>query len=121
MSLTQIVQSAQTECFNNHGVFFAFSNEQLDQQKKEGVIYVSLGGGLICPKANVKAFVNDHANIISNGIKTDIEKNGKDAIIRRELDNHECFYTGDVEDCIDALDGYGFTREDIIAVYNKGE
>ena len=38
--------------FKDTGAFFAFSNEQVDEQKQEGVKYVSLGAGMICPKEN---------------------------------------------------------------------
>lgn len=35
-----------------NGAFWAFSNKQFDEQKKEGIKYVSMGQGLICPKEN---------------------------------------------------------------------
>ena len=118
MSLSTIIQAEQTILFDKLGIFFAFSNEQLDRQKKEGVEYVSLGAGTICPKENVKAFIEEHANLVKTGIAKDIEKNGKEKIIHRELCNYECFYSGDLDDAIDALEDYGFTNEEIYAVYN---
>ncbi|WP_456303359.1 DUF7659 family protein, partial [Vibrio lentus] len=39
---------------NEAGAFFAFSNKQFDEAKKEGVKYASLGMGLICPVDNAK-------------------------------------------------------------------
>lgn len=121
MSLSQLIQEAQTECFNKHGVFFAFSPQQLNEQKKEGVEYVSLGSGLICPKDAVKAFVEDHSNIVDAGIRLDLERNGKEKIIRRELANYECYYTGDIDDCVEALEDYGITAAEVATVFNKGE
>ena len=41
-----------TPILEANGAFFAFSQSQFDEQKKEGVIYVSMGAGLICPKEN---------------------------------------------------------------------
>jgi hypothetical protein len=121
MSLSQIIQANQSACFQKHGVFFAFSNSQLNEQKQDGVEYVSLGAGTICPKANVKAFMLDHAAIVAEGIKHDIATNGKEAIIRRELANYECWYTGDIDDCVEALEDYGFELNDIINIFNQGE
>lgn len=120
MSLTTIIQAKQTELFNQYGVFFAFSNEQFEKGKKEGVIYSQLGAGMLCPKANVQAFWADHERVVADGIAEDIRANGKDAIIRRELYNYECFYTGDIDDCVDAVECYGFTRADVVAEYHKG-
>ncbi len=121
MSLTTIIQAKQTELFNQYGVFFAFSNEQFEKGKKEGVIYSQLGAGMLCPKDNVKAFCADHERVVAEVIAEDIRVNGKDAIIRRELYNYECFYTGDIDDCVEAVEPYGFTRDDVLNEFNKGE
>ena len=43
-----------TPILEANGAFFAFSQSQFDEQKKEGVIYVSMGAGLICPKENAE-------------------------------------------------------------------
>ncbi len=114
MSLSEIIQDNQTKCFDANGVFFAFSDKQFEEQKKDGVKYASLGAGLLCPVDSVSKFITEHALIVKNGITQDIEQNGKEEIIRRELANHECYYTNDAEDCIEALEGYGFTPEEII-------
>lgn len=37
-----------------YGAFWAFGEEQFDEQKKYGVKYVSFGMGLMCPKENVQ-------------------------------------------------------------------
>jgi hypothetical protein len=47
--------------------------------------------------------------ITSGKIEKDLEGNGKDAIIERELNNFECFYASDIEDCIETLKRYGIT------------
>ena len=39
---------------SKHGAFWAFSNSQFDEQKREGVKYISLGAGLVCPIDNAK-------------------------------------------------------------------
>jgi hypothetical protein len=47
----------------------------------------------------------------------DIENYGKDAVIRRELFARECFWDGDIERCVDELEGYGITRSEIQSMY----
>ena len=121
--LHQIIKDEQTACFDRHGAFFAFSKAQLDEAKDpalELTDYVSLGAGLIAPKTNAAQLVTDLDNIASKGRETDIELHGTDAIILRELNNHECFYTYDISDCIDALSEYSAITETMIrAVFEK--
>ena len=117
MSLQNYITDKQTALFTELGAIFAFSNEQFHTQKQEGVTYVSLGAGLLVPKDNVKSFKEKHKIIIDEGIAQDIKDNGKENIIKRELDNYECYYTGDYTDCVEALDSYGFTEDDIRAVF----
>lgn len=112
-TLNDYIQDKQTICFKEHGVFFAFSNKQFDAAKKDGVMYVDLGAGLLCPKENVKTFVTAHSDIVDAGIAEDIADNGKAGIIMRELNNHECFYTGDYGDCMPALKDYGITAQEV--------
>jgi len=101
------------------GVFFAFSDTQFEEQKKEGVKYASVGAGCICPVDNVKPFIKAFDAIQKQGIAQDIKENGKAAIIERELANYECYWTSDISGCVDALEDYSFTVEDIQRVYNN--
>ncbi|WP_210455648.1 DUF7659 family protein [Vibrio crassostreae] len=116
--LSHYIQDKQTQAFNEAGAFFAFSNKQFDEAKKEGVKYASLGMGLICPVDKAKQLMNRLDSIAQEGIAEDIEENGKKAIIRRELFNHECFYTNDICDCVEKLEGYGITYDEIYEVFN---
>jgi hypothetical protein len=118
-SLSNYVEAAQTALFDKTGTFFAFSNKQFDEGKKEGVTYVSLGAGIICPKENVEALKTGLDTINAQGIAQDIAENGKEAIITRELHNHEAFYVNSLSDTVEALSDYGYTREDIRQVYNR--
>lgn len=59
------------------------------------------------------------SKIIKVGIQDDLRINGKANIIKRELFNYECFYTGDIDDCVDALKDYGINLEEIQQVYSK--
>ncbi|CAK1692420.1 BCTnown [Vibrio crassostreae] len=116
--LSHYIQDKQTQAFNEAGAFFAFSNQQFDEAKKEGVKYASLGMGLICPVDNAKQLMIRLDSIAQEGIAEDIKENGKKAIIRRELFNHECFYTNDICDCVEKLEGYGITYDEIYELFN---
>ncbi len=116
--LSDYINDKQTQAFNELGAFFAFSNKQFDEAKKEGVKYSSMGAGLICPVGNEKQLYERLDEIHREGIALDIEENGKKAIIRRELFNHECFYTNDISDCVEKLDRYGFSYDEIYTEFN---
>ena len=57
--------------------------------------------------------------INKNGIEQDIQENGIDGIIWRELANHEAQITTDTESTVFALDGYGIPKEKIQEVLKK--
>lgn len=118
--LQDYMEEAQTKAFEKAGAFFAYSNKQFDEQKKQGVRYVSVGLGLICPKDTVAALINELAAIAKQGIKDDLAENGKEGVIKRELANYECFYTGDPSGAVEALEGYGISEEEIMEVFNAG-
>ncbi|MCG9647974.1 hypothetical protein L1D24_05240 [Vibrio brasiliensis] len=116
--LSDYTEQAQTDLFDELGAFFTFSDKQFDEAKKEGINYVSLGMGLIVPSQHAKNLVERLAIIQEQGIAQDIAENGKEAIIRRELFNHECFDTNDICDCVEALKEYGYSYDDIYQVFN---
>ena len=116
-SLNSYTNDALTQLFNESGAFFAFSQQQFEEKKKEGVIYCSLGGGLIAPKEAANSVVEGIENISKKGIEQDLAENGRRAIIKRELMNYECFYTGDITDCVEALEDYGIQADEIRSVY----
>ncbi|HAS6131806.1 TPA: hypothetical protein RQK29_002289 [Vibrio vulnificus] len=117
--LSDYTQQPQTDLFDELGAFFAFSNNQFDSAKKKGVEYVSLGMGMIVPKNNAKKLIERLDEIQKEGIKQDIAENGKETIIRRELSNYECFYTNDITDCVENLEEYGYSYDDIYQVYRQ--
>lgn len=117
----QYIQNAQSKLFEDVGAFFCFSDKQFHEGKQEGVEYVHVGAGLIVPKDAVDDFLVRHKEIVSGGIAKDLKKNGVKAIIQRELSNHECYYTGDITDCVEALEDYGITEDQIWEVYRESE
>ena len=108
-----------TDLFNRLGTFFAFSQEQFDEQRKEGVKYVHLGSGMITPKGTEGTLIDELAEIAQRGREQDLKENGKEAIIRRELRNHEATYVYSIESTIEALKGYPVTVEEIQKEFNK--
>lgn len=119
MSLTKITESKISALFKETGAFYAFSKKQLNEKKEVGVKYASLGGGLICPLSEAEKVNAGMNTIYKNGIQEDKEANGIEGIIKRELFNYECFYTGEIDDCVDALESYEITQEEILAVFLK--
>ena len=57
-----------SKVLNDNGAFWAFSDKQFNEQKKEGVKYVSMGAGIICPKDNVKKLI-DEMDVTTKEIK----------------------------------------------------
>lgn len=118
-TLSDFTNDPITALYARTGAFFAFSNKQFNEKRVEGVNYVNLGGGLIAPKENASELVQGMQTILEEGIKQDIAEHGIEKIIERELDNHECFYTGEIDDAVDALEDYEITRSQVQDVYRK--
>jgi hypothetical protein len=116
-SLTDYTSDKLSKLWDDNGAFFAFSDEQLDESKQEGVVYVSLGMGLIAPKENASKIIEGLESIHTEGIKQDISENGIKPIIHRELGNYETQISGDISDTVAALGDYGITREQVSAEY----
>jgi hypothetical protein len=110
-----------SELFEKCGVFFAFSEKQFEENKtplKEGEKYVSIGGGGYLPKGKVKELEEGMEAIERFGKQTVKKKKLVEAEILDELQNHECFYTGDISDVVDLFEGT-YTKQQIRDVYNK--
>jgi hypothetical protein len=114
-TLASYTEARTTELLNNTGAFFAFGQKQMDEQKVEGITYTSMGGGLVVPVIYAVQFSRGFKLIVSESIAQDIAENGKPAIIRRELGNHEAQITMDVSDTVSALEGYGISEEEVQA------
>ena len=108
-------ESKTSELLDNLGAFFAFSNAQFEEARREGVDYVRAAHGMLCPRDNVEKLFKGLANIQREGIKRDLAENGKRGIIHRELANHDAQITSDIDDTADAVAAYGITRAEIMA------
>ena len=115
-------QEKQTILFDNCGLFWAFSDQQFQENKtplQEGEKYVSIGGGGYLPKLKFEMFQTGMKEI-SKWFKSETQKNKalKIDLIKYELANYEAYCTGDITDALAAL-GKGFTAKEVWAVYNK--
>lgn len=88
--LSDYIETKQTELFAKTGSFFAFGNKQFKEKSKEGVAYVDMGSGLICPKDTAEELHIGLEKIWEEAIREDVADNGAEAIIEREYFNHEC-------------------------------
>ena len=117
--LTNYIEEGQTKIFEKYGVFFAFSNKQYNEKAKpELEPYVHVGHGMIVPKPHVKDVLKALDDVHEAGIKQDLQENTKEGVIKRELGNHECYYTGDIEPAVDCLSSYGITAEEVQKVFS---
>ena len=123
--LSDFMEDKQNLLFESEKVFFAFSNKQMEEGKTKIEIHdnkllCSLGAGMYCPKLNANNVVKQLDKIYKDSIKEDIKTYGIERIIKRELSNHECYYTGDITDCIETLKNYpNITDKLILKVYKK--
>lgn len=117
--LSDYTKEAQTKLYTKTGAFWAFGDDQFNEQKKDGVTYKNFGSGLVVPANKCRDFIHGYDRIIKDGIKADIKDNGLESIIERELHNYECFLTNDISDCVDALDKYPVTIAQIKDVFNS--
>lgn len=126
-SLTRYIEKDLEDLIDEVGAFYAFSKEQFDKSKVEGVKYISDGTGLLIPKAKFDYFFDEYNQIIDNGAKNHLAKYGADAIIRYEYFNHEqqLSYCQDVKNTstYESLSPYfgmkGFELENIERVFKK--
>lgn len=103
--LSEYMEDAQTKAFENAGAFFAFGQKQFDEKKKEGITYVNMGAGLICPKDKADELEASLENIYEAAIKQDVAENGI-KVISREYFNHECQLTHNTSEVFDAMESY---------------
>jgi len=107
-----------------YNVFFAFSQKQLEEGKAKINItdnkeLTDIGFGGFMPKANLDAYLE--ASELAHKTYTKELKEAKEAkeqAIVYELNNHECFYRGNIEPVFDFFSGI-YTKDEIRAVYLK--
>jgi len=113
--------------FTNLGVFWAFGNDQfkegLDKLVAKGMLksgekLVSIGAGGFMPKTNFDKLTQGMKEIEETFKKEIKEANARTEHILYELNNHEAFYTGTIDDTLQAL-GEDYTAEEVTTVYKE--
>ena len=122
--LQDYMTAKQDKVFKEHKAFFAFSDKQVEEGMKENGLtnrkgLCNMGSGMVCPKENADKLLEDLTKVYREAIKQDVKENGINKIVQRELNNHECYYTGDCEDCIEKLSDYPIETEDIVKIFRN--
>ena len=107
---------------NDVGLFWAFDDNQLEEGmkklncKKSDLINYQMGGILL--KKNVKMFIKEDKKI-NTWFKKEFKKCDLNKVIRYELNNYECYYTGETTDAYEALKYLGITKDQINKVFRN--
>lgn len=120
-SLSTYLEERFNLLFTKYNAFFAFSKEQFEKQKKDNIEYVSRGAGLYHEVGKSKEFDADYQLAVKEAIEQDLKENGREAIIERELQNYECYYTYDINEAVIKLSDYGITYDEVKAIFNKNK
>lgn len=120
-NLSTYIDEKINHLLKKYNGFFAFSEKQFEEAKKENVKYVCWGAGLYHEAGKSEEFDEDFKLIIKEAIEQDLKENGKEAIIERELENYECYYTNDISNAVIHLKDYDITYDEIKAVFNKNK
>jgi len=117
--LTDYLNPLVSDVLDTYGAFFAFSDRSFEEQRdterpKEDYCTVRGYPGLVVLKDTVDEIVSQLRKVYADAIQQDITENGKEAVIRRELNNHEAMCTMDPTDTIAALAGYDITEEEVL-------
>jgi hypothetical protein len=108
-----------SQAIDKAGAFFAFNEDQFQEKRKVGVDYTNLGNGLICPQSSSSQLFEDLKVARQAVIDQDLKSLGVEGVVKRELHNHEAFYTGHIGDTVDALHGYGIDRATIHRIFDE--
>ncbi len=121
-SLNHYTDEAITKALNDYGAFYAFSDAQFEEQRdpaREKSEYARGPSGLIVPKDNAEALISAMQDAVAYGITARLLDYPLNDIIAYELGNYECYYSGDIQDAVDALKPYNVTYDDVVSVYNN--
>ena len=121
--LKRIRDDKYNEINDKYGVFYAFSMKQFAEGQKEnplnkGEKYVSMGMGGYIRKSHLEGYL-EGIKAIEDWFKVEHRNINQDEAILYELNNYECFYSGDISTALEVLKEQGITKEQVQAVYKK--
>ena len=96
-----------------NGAFFAFTEQQYNDEALPGVEYKRLYAGMLCPSDNVKTVMDELDNLSDEKTRWELANNSIKTIIWDSLANYECQISGDYTDAYEALKVYGITEDQI--------
>jgi hypothetical protein len=117
--LKQQQSEKYTEVLKSNNIFFAFSDKQFEENKtplKEGEKYARLFGGGFIPSYNVESYKKQSEDLNTWFLNSVKENNLIESHILYELNNHEAFYTYDIEQAFNCLP---YSKEEVQKVFNK--
>jgi len=117
--LKQQQSEKYTEVLKSNNIFFAFSDKQFEENKtplKEGEKYARLFGGGFIPSYNVESYKKQSEDLNTWFLNSVKENNLIESHILYELNNHEAFYTYDIEQASNSLP---YSKEEVQKVFNK--
>src|SRR5690606_17950952 len=114
-----------TELFKNNGAFFAYSNKQFNEQKKEGIQYINILAGLMAPKDKAKFILSEMERLYDESVIEHVKNETAEKIISYEYFNHETQLTGETNSIVDLFTEYTrlfpieFSKENILKECDK--
>jgi hypothetical protein len=101
------------ELLTKNGAFFAFTEQQYNDEALPGVEYKRLYAGMLCPSDNVKTVMNGLDSLSDAKTHWELANNTLKTIIWDSLANYECQISGDYSEAWEALKPYGISEDDI--------
>lgn len=123
--LSDYSRQEMSKLLKSKNAFYAFSESQFEDERKDGIEYTSLGNGLFCPVDNAKVLIDEMLSIVDKAIHQDVVENGNLRIISREYFNYESQISCDTSSAEESLQKYKelfpklFTNEIIKNEFSK--
>ena len=117
--LKQQQSEKMTEILKGNNIFFAFSDKQFEENKtplKKGEKYARLLGGGFIPSSNIEGYKKQSEVLQTWFLNSVKENNLIESHILYELNNHEAFYTYDIEQAFNSLP---YSKDEVQKVFNK--
>ena len=102
-----------SDLLTENRAFFAFTEQQYNDEALPGVEYKRLYAGMLCPSDNVKTVMDGLDNLSDEKTHWELANNTLKTIIWDSLANYECQIIGNFNDAIAALKVYGISENDI--------
>lgn len=109
--------------FKPYWAFFAFGKKQFEEwlNGRDPKDFCDCWMWLVAPKKVAKQMLQDFdAHNEAERLRR-LEEVWLKNIILYELSNHECYYTGDIEDVLPLLEWYGATREQVQKLFRNSK